>query len=759
MATNETTIKVTADTAQAERALGNLHGKLMSIGKVVVAGAIVNQFLKIADSIDALNKASLKFGIDPAQFDALAKSAELAGISFDELSAGLQKLSINIGDALLKNTGPAAAGLAMLGLKASELANLPVDQQLVRIKDALAGIENPALRSAIAMDILGKQGIKLLKASEEADRLRKRFDEMGLSLSSVDTQGVENALDKLTEIKQIMEGAVAKAVAAIAPYVEVAANAVIKFAETFGGPLVTALGIATRALVAFFAVLYAGRAIAAIQAIVTGFTAVVTAIRAGTAAATVFNFVLSKNPLVMIATILATIIGLFGGPLIEKAMNFLGITEAVKDVEEGTTKQVEERNKISGVDAENAAKALRIKQLVLDIEENLVPTLEEQIRLMQVKNNFGDSAYETEKLIGEQAKKYNISLDEARRLIGSQVQNLNQQLILQQKINSAVNAGRQELTPGGGGGATAAMMKAQEDLALSRQAADKDAILGNQVRLNREISNYAASIDQQYALRLEYDTKISALDDYQAILRQQGYATESEEYQAMLFAKETAFSAHIQKLVEMDRQRFEQSKFLELQSQQYSQFGYDTKKAMAKEAADFEMKSDMEKAQWSMEQTAGIFNALGAQNKKAFEASKSLNIAMAVMNTYMGATKALATYPWPFGMIAAGLAVASGMAQVAQIRSQQYSGRALGGPVMGGTPYLVGENGPEIFTPGSTGNITRNSDIGGGGATNINFTIQANDASGFDDLLTQRRGMITQFVRDAMQESGQRSRM
>jgi len=42
-------------------------------------------------------------------------------------------------------------------------------------------------------------------------------------------------------------------------------------------------------------------------------------------------------------------------------------------------------------------------------------------------------------------------------------------------------------------------------------------------------------------------------------------------------------------------------------------------------------------------------------------------------------------------------------------------GKATGGPVMNGTSYLVGENGPEIFTPSSAGGITPNYAMGGGG--------------------------------------------
>ena len=48
--------------------------------------------------------------------------------------------------------------------------------------------------------------------------------------------------------------------------------------------------------------------------------------------------------------------------------------------------------------------------------------------------------------------------------------------------------------------------------------------------------------------------------------------------------------------------------------------------------------------------------------------------------------------------------------------------RANGGPVMSGTTYLVGEQGPELFTPSSSGNITPNHAMGGGGTINITVT-------------------------------------
>ena len=49
--------------------------------------------------------------------------------------------------------------------------------------------------------------------------------------------------------------------------------------------------------------------------------------------------------------------------------------------------------------------------------------------------------------------------------------------------------------------------------------------------------------------------------------------------------------------------------------------------------------------------------------------------------------------------------------------------RAMGGPVTAGTSYLVGEQGPELFTPGRSGAITPNHSLGGGGGSVINLTV------------------------------------
>ena len=215
----------------------------------------------------------------------------------------------------------------------------------------------------------------------------------------------------------------------------------------------------------------------------------------------------------------------------------------------------------------------------------------------------------------------------------------------------------------------------------------------------------------------------------------------------------------------IDKYELEKSNFDRLQRLKEIAYAKDLKKQgfsateseeIAKNRVDFEKKSETEKAQWAIQQGATVFNELGKYNKKAFEAAKAFNIANAIMNTYTGATKALSMYPPPFNFIAAAAVIAMGLGQVAAIRSQQYSGRALGGPVMAGESYVVGENGPEIFTPQISGGITPNTALESG-VTNINFNIQTNDARGFDQLLAERKPMIVNMIRSAQADRGSRT--
>jgi len=57
-------------------------------------------------------------------------------------------------------------------------------------------------------------------------------------------------------------------------------------------------------------------------------------------------------------------------------------------------------------------------------------------------------------------------------------------------------------------------------------------------------------------------------------------------------------------------------------------------------------------------------------------------------------------------------------------------GRAKGGTVMGGSSYMVGERGPELFTPGRSGSIAPNNSMGGGANVVVNVDASGTKAEG-----------------------------
>ena len=201
-----------------------------------------------------------------------------------------------------------------------------------------------------------------------------------------------------------------------------------------------------------------------------------------------------------------------------------------------------------------------------------------------------------------------------------------------------------------------------------------------------------------------------------------------------------------------------------------------------------------------------------AAAKKGFEQEKKMKMAQTIISTAQGAIAAytsLAAIPIvgpALGAAAAAMVVSMGAKQLAMISATSFQGGgSIGGapagptaitagsrgstvdtatsqsgagelgylrggsgqgginnfkPAFGGYKhragggYVVGEQGPELFMPETPGNIIP-SGQGMGGTTNVNFSIQAVDASGVEDLLVNQRGNLIGMMREAANSYGQ----
>ena len=84
---------------------------------------------------------------------------------------------------------------------------------------------------------------------------------------------------------------------------------------------------------------------------------------------------------------------------------------------------------------------------------------------------------------------------------------------------------------------------------------------------------------------------------------------------------------------------------------------------------------------------------------------------------------------------------------------------AMGGPVSSGSPYVVGEQGPELFVPHASGTIVPNNKMSGGGASSGGVTVNYNIAAGVSraelvPILDQERRRLKAEIPDMVRRGG-----
>lgn len=123
-------------------------------------------------------------------------------------------------------------------------------------------------------------------------------------------------------------------------------------------------------------------------------------------------------------------------------------------------------------------------------------------------------------------------------------------------------------------------------------------------------------------------------------------------------------------------------------------YNQSVEQAAAKRKTDY-LAENQQKLSFASQFFGNIASLSRSSNKELAVIGKAGAIAQATVDTYAGATKALATIPPPFGFAVAGSIIAAGMANVAQIAATPIA-LAKGGIVMpsnGGTIAQIGEAG------------------------------------------------------------------
>lgn len=194
---------ITADLKPLNQALGDSEkavqssmGNILKIGQQIgvaftAIGAGITAAFGVAvnaamDYGGAIQDAATKTGIGAEELQKLKFGAEQSGVSFEGLQGAIIKMNKSISEA---NDGTKAQSEAFqrLGIDIKSLQGLSPDQQFMRIADALSRVHDPALKTALAMDLFGKSGAQLIPFLNEGaagmTALGQKAQELGLVMS------------------------------------------------------------------------------------------------------------------------------------------------------------------------------------------------------------------------------------------------------------------------------------------------------------------------------------------------------------------------------------------------------------------------------------------------------------------------------------------------------------------------------------------------------------------------------------------------
>lgn len=224
--------KTSTDIAKAGKAMGVAIGA----GAVAAAAGIAVVVGAQLELIDAQAKSAQQLQTTFKSLTNLGRAGELAGVGMEKIEAASRQLNLNIGRAI-QGTEAQVAAFDRLGLSAQEIANLPLDQRILTINAALVENVQASERAAVAAELFGAKNaasIQMIDAAtiEEAARQVEIF---GLNLDDLDAAKVEMAGDALSTFGLIGDGIAKQLTVELAPALQAVGDLFLESAEEAGG--------------------------------------------------------------------------------------------------------------------------------------------------------------------------------------------------------------------------------------------------------------------------------------------------------------------------------------------------------------------------------------------------------------------------------------------------------------------------------------------------------------------------------------------
>ena len=235
------TAKLALDASGFDRGLSVAQSSVMRFAKTtggLIAGAfaldkIIAGFSSAIEKGDQLQDIAEKFGVSASKLQLLGNAASVFGSGIDQVSAGLNKLSLAQQKALAGDNGLANT-FAEVGISLDDLRSMRPEDILLKISDSFASGANEGRQFIIVNELLGKAQTDLIKVLnqgsaaiiEQGENIGVYTDEQIASLSAL-----SDSLKKFQNLTSLVFGVAATAImGAVEAYARFAAiRPLIKF--------------------------------------------------------------------------------------------------------------------------------------------------------------------------------------------------------------------------------------------------------------------------------------------------------------------------------------------------------------------------------------------------------------------------------------------------------------------------------------------------------------------------------------------------
>ena len=155
------------------------------------ASAVASGLLSLEDRVETLGNTADKLGVSFEFIQTLEEAGNRSGVSIESVSSAFGKLQKTLAGAD-EESKAATEALGRLGISFTDLESLSPEEQIRLVSEQLQGIEDPAKRTAAAMQIFGKSGADLLPLFANLGPAADDIERLGGSLTAIDRGRIDD---------------------------------------------------------------------------------------------------------------------------------------------------------------------------------------------------------------------------------------------------------------------------------------------------------------------------------------------------------------------------------------------------------------------------------------------------------------------------------------------------------------------------------------------------------------------------------------